>query len=161
MSEVDFAPVPAGRPPVKGKRKAEAAIALRVAGTDYAEIARIVGYSNGEAAARAVEAELGRMTGPEERRAHRTLASARLETLLASVWPKASNDSDPEHLAAVRTSRDLIDRLIRLHGLDAPTEIVVHNPTEAELSAWVGRLLTPSGIIEADVIAGEIVAEGG
>ena len=48
-----------------------------------------------------------------------------------------------------------MDRHAKLYGLDAPTEVVVHNPTQTELEAWVTRLLaaTEPRVVGYDIIA--------
>ena len=131
-----------------------AAVALRVAGASFADIAVTLGLQNAHSALVQVERELASHLshdGVEQQRAEATL---RLEALLQSVWPKAADTGDPEHLPAVRQALALVDRLIRLHGLDRPTEIVLHTPTVAELERWVASVVareTPD-IIEADVV---------
>ena len=74
------------------------------------------------------------------------------------VWPKAIDPDNPDHLLAVTKARELVDRHARLYGLDAPTEVVVHNPTQTELEAWVTRLLaeTEPRVVGYDIIAGEV-----
>lgn len=42
----------------------------------------------------------------------------------------------------MRAAVTIIDRRIRLYGLDAPTEITVHNPTQTELEQWVAQMVT-------------------
>jgi hypothetical protein len=62
----------------------------------------------------------------------------------------------------VRTARELIDRHIRLFGMDAPTEIVVHSPTTMELEAWVAQVLSyaANDVQELDVIEAEVIEDG-
>lgn len=133
----------------------QAALALRLAGASFGDIATTLGLQNAHSAMTQVEKELASHLshdGVEEQRAEATL---RLEALLLSVWPKATNETDPEHIPAIRMALGLVDRIIRLHGLDRPTEIVLHTPTAAELERWVANIVsreTPD-IIEADVVA--------
>jgi hypothetical protein len=93
-------------------RKADAAVALKLAGATWGEIAQIVGY-------------------PTARQA----------------------------LVSVARARELIDRHAKLYGLDAPTEFVVHNPTQAEIERWVATMLVGSlpAAAEYDIITGEVV----
>lgn len=138
-------------------RPSRAAVALRLAGASYAEVAETLGYADANAARVQVELELGNgANDPEGRARLREEASARLERLLRGVWQKAVNPTDPEHLPAVRTAMTLIDRHIRLHGLDAPTEVTVHNPTTTEIEAWVALMLAKQqetiDVEEADIL---------
>jgi hypothetical protein len=130
------------RPTVQ--RAAMAALALRLAGAGYDEIADALGLPTALNAREQVETALearawDNAAGRDKLRNEQT---ARLERLLRSVWGKATNPDDAEHLPAVKVARELIDRLIRLHGLDAPTEVVVHNPTAAEIDTWVAGIIT-------------------
>jgi hypothetical protein len=70
------------------------------------------------------------------------------------VWQKATSPTDPEHLQAAKLAMSLIDRHIRLHGLDAPQEVVVYNPAAAEIDAWVARMVKNDA---TNVIEGEVV----
>jgi hypothetical protein len=88
----------------------------------------------------------------------RQMANARLERLIRGVWPKAINPDHPEHLTAITRARDLIADHRKLFGLDAPTEVVVHNPTQDELEAWAARVIQTlnPGVVEYDIIEGEV-----
>jgi hypothetical protein len=66
--------------------------------------------------------------------------AGRLERLLRSVWAKATDPMNPEHLPAVKVAVGIIDRHIRLHGLDAPSEVIVHTPTMTEIDQWVAHV---------------------
>jgi len=118
-------------------------LALRLAGAGYDEVADALGLPSAQIARDQVEVALeARAWGDVQGRERmRTEQSARLERLLRSVWAKATNPDHVEHLPAVKVARELIDRLIRLYGLDAPTEVVVHNPTAAEIDTWVATVI--------------------
>jgi hypothetical protein len=141
-------------------RKADAAVQLRLAGASWQEIALTLGYPTPRAALVATEKSLQRLLTTGDRDHMRQLAGARLERLLRGVWGKAINPEDPEHLFAVAKARDIIDRHARLFGLDAPTEIVVHSPTQTELDAWVTQVVshTVPEVAEFDIIAGEVTS---
>lgn len=118
-----------------------AAVALRLAGASYAEIADALLYANAREARHAVETTLSQnIPDAKARDVLRAEEAGRLERLLRSVWPKATDPNHPEHLPAVKTATGIIDRHIRLHGLDAPAEIVVHTPTAAEIDQWVAKV---------------------
>lgn len=142
-------------------RPARAAVALRLSGASYEEVAREIGYRNAESARAMVERELGKWADgqPEEREKLRKVASARLDSLLKSVWRKAMDPNDPEHLNAVRAAQGLVDRSIRLFGLDAPTEVVLHSPTELEIEQWVSRMIG-TRVAYGDVVDAEVIFDG-
>ena len=140
------------------ERKANAALALRTAGTDWDQIAEVIGYPTGRAAQVACELALEQELRSEESKKYmRRMASRRLERLIRSVWTKAINENDPEHLAAVDRARQLVDRHAKLHGLDAPQEIVVTNPTSREIDEWVAEAMKHQrpDLEEGDVFEGE------
>jgi hypothetical protein len=148
------------------ERKAAAALALRLSGATFGEIAEVLGYPTARAALVAFETALEReLKKPAERQAMRELEAMRLERMLRSVWAKAINENHPEHLTAISRAREIIAQHSKLLGLDAPTELVVHSPTINELEAWVAQVITAKGevIEEVDILeieAGDAVQAG-
>lgn len=143
----------------------EAAVALRIAGATYADIARMLDYASPSLARQAVERCLATTVGTESREQLRFIEARRLERLLRSLWHKATDEKNEEHLAAVRTAIAVIDRHARLYGLDAPQEMVVYTPAATELEAWVSKMAKQvRGELpqEADIVGAEyqIVDEG-
>lgn len=139
-------------------RNGRAALALRLAGASYTEIAETVGYVDHVYARQAVVRELAAFeTDDDSKKRLRDEEGARIERLLRSVWGKATSPNDPEHLNAVRVALTIIDRHARLYGLDAPQEVVVYNPTTAEIDQWVASVIGEQKptVIEAEVIAVE------
>lgn len=142
------------------KSRQEAAVALRIAGATYSEIARTLEYASPSLARQAVERTLAQSAGDESRDQLRFIEARRLERLLRSLWSKATDEQDDEHLAAVRTAIAVIDRHARLYGLDAPQEMVVYTPAAQELEAWVAKMARQvHGELpqEHDIIEGAIV----
>lgn len=147
-------------------RKANAAVQMRTAGASWEEIADVLGFPSGNHALVATERALEKeMRTPETQEQLRQLAGARLERLLRSVWARAINPEDPDQLAAVNTAKGLVDRHAKLYGLDAPTQYVVHSPTQQELESWVTRVTSqampglPEADIFGDVVAGSVSSE--
>lgn len=141
-------------------RKASAALTLALGGMGWDDIALAVGYPTARTARVAVEKALEKqLTSEEDRAKLRRLASARLDRLLRSVWTKAVNPDHPEHLAALAKARDVIADHRKLFGLDAPAEVIVHNPDQAEIEAFVARLAQPLPVVEYDIISGEVISE--
>lgn len=137
-----------------------AAVALRLAGASYAEIAEALAYTNPTTARTAVEQVLAARSGtPATREALRNEEAGRLERLLRSVWGKATDPGHAEHLPAAKVALSIIDRHVRLHGLDAPSEVIVHTPTMHEIDQWVAAV-TQTQIndlreLEVDIIDAE------
>lgn len=125
-------------------RAGAAALALRLAGAGYDEIADALGLTSSAIARENVETALEARAWDDlaGRERMRSEAGARIERLLRSVWGKATNPDDGEHLPAVKVARELIDRYVRLYGLDAPTEVIVHNPTVSEIDTWVASVIS-------------------
>jgi len=137
-------------------RKSHAAIALRIAGATWAEIALSLGYPTPRQALVATEKALEKELDDTDRAHLRKLAGVRLDRLLRSVWAKALDDNCPEQMTAIARARDLIGDQRRLFGLDAPTEVVVHNPTQHEIERWVAQVVSvQSTVDEADIFEEE------
>lgn len=129
--------------------------ALRFAGADFRTIAQQVGVGSPAEAQRIYLDELSHTITGDDRDTMRTEAAAQLRSLLTSVWSKAHDQDNPEHLFAVQRAQGIIDRMIKLHGLDAPQEVVVHTPTTAEIDNWVRAVVgeaTTAGVVEADIV---------
>jgi hypothetical protein len=135
--------------------KAAAVVAMRVGGATWPEVCLALGYPTPRTAMMAFEkALIKQLANPEDRKQLRALAGARLDRLLRSVWPKAINPDHPDHLLALTKAREIVAQQSKLYGLDAPTEIVVHSPTQNEIDEWVGLMLTAQGprLVNADII---------
>ena len=143
------------------ERKSNAAIQMRLAGATWTDVAQALGYPTARQALVATEKALERQLHTEDRDAMRRLAGARLDRLLLGVWPKAIDASHPEHLLAVTKAREIVDRHAKLFGLDAPTEFVVHSPTQNEIEKWVASVaaLRVPDVEEYDILEGEIVPD--
>lgn len=138
----------------------EAAIAMRVYGAPYSEIARVCGYANVAAARQAVERGLAATVGNEDKAQRRLLESRRIERMIRSVMGRATNEKDEQHLGYVRTALALVDRHARLWGLDAPQEMILYNPSAGEIEAWLDtkrQLLQKDLPEEADIIEGHVI----
>jgi hypothetical protein len=151
----------------------EAAVAMRMEGAPYSDIAATLGYANATQARTAVERCLASLShSPEDRDHLRFLEARRLERILRGIWKKATQEfitdengekiANVEHLAAARTALAVIDRHSRLYGLDAPQELVVYNPTQIELQKWIEKVagqVRSAGPEEVDIISGEVIDE--
>lgn len=148
---------------VARNRKAAASLQMALAGSNWTEIATAMGYPTPRAARVAVEKALEKelRASDDSIEKMRKMAGQRLERLLRAIWPKAIDPNSPEQLAAVEKARALVDRHARLFGLDAPTEVIVHNPTMTEIERWVAVATAAKNgeVVEQgyDVIAGQVI----
>ena len=160
----------------RSERSIKAAVAARIAGASYVEIAEMFDYKNPQTARHAVEAAMaGAYEDGDDISALRGMTMARLETLLRSLGPKALSDKvvklvdgkkvteeNVEHLAYARTYLSVVDRIARLHGLDAPQVHRFETPDAARLNEVMAVLIQSRNALaapEADIFADEIVVE--
>jgi len=140
------------------------AVALRLSGASYTEIAKMAGYSSAFRARQAVERSLAASAdSPEERDQMRVLTSRRLNRLLQSVMAKAVDPKDPQHLAYNARALALVDREARLWGVDAPAQVQITASDERieEYMRNIGKLAAASmEADEAEILDADIVEEG-
>lgn len=122
--------------------RAQAAIALRVDGAGYSDIARILEYSSPQRARVAIEKALSeQVSSPEQVEHVRWLNGRRLERILVSLMKRATNPKDPDHLQYARMAVVVIDRHARLYGADAPQKVdVQYTPARGEIERWARGL---------------------
>lgn len=142
-----------GRPPAT---RAQAGVALRLAGAPYTDIAETLNYATAADARGAVEALLASTVEAEDLESTRNVLNKRLDRLLQSVWPRAVNNKDPKHLEYLRAALQIEERRARLVGADAPTKHEVYTPTAEQITEQV-RVLTANVIVpvEADIVDAE------
>ena len=127
---------------VVGVNRERAAVSLRVAGASWVEIAEVLDLAGPEVARTLVEAGLAAERVDEaEVAVLRAEESQRLLTLLRGVWGKAVDGEAPDHIPALRAALAVVDRRAKLLGLDAPAEVVVHNPDGSEIDRWVRAMI--------------------
>jgi hypothetical protein len=118
------------------------------------EAAEIAGYSNGENAARAVRQTFGTLPAVD-RGQLRALWRDRLEVL----WTQVHRDALDRQPGAITSAVRVAQAAAKLDGLDAPTEILVHEPTQRELDAWLAQAvgMTTIELEEADICDAELI----
>ena len=135
------------------------ALELKIAGATYREIAAALGYRDGSAAYKAVQA--GKRLGFVEPAAElRQLESDRLDRLQRAVWTNAVKGDLPAVNAALKIS----DQRAKLLGLNAPQRTDVTIKLDDQLAAQVIAVLQavlgdPLLALTPDqrIVAGEIV----
>jgi len=143
--------------------KAESALALRIAGTSYTNIAKALGYASATRARLAVERVLAASAdSPEDRDQQRVLADKRLNRLLQSTMAKAVDPKDADHLAYNARALAITDRIMRLWGVDAPAQVQI-TPTDEHLQQYVAHMMalarTEPEAEEADIIDADPIEE--
>jgi len=99
------------------------AVALKVGGNTYDEIAIALGYAHRSAARKAVQSGLAETLHDAGTEELRQIEHERLEKLHSSRWPKAlegdGDESDDAYALVLRT----MERRAKLLGLDAPVKL--------------------------------------
>lgn len=144
--------------------KSQSALALKLSGASYTDIAKVVGYSSAYHARMAVERVLAASAdSPEDRDKMRVLVDRRLNRLLQSVMSKAVNPKDPQHLAYNARALAIVDRTAKLWGVDAPVQVSIA-PADSYIHEYAQRLLgaaaADQSAVEADIIEADVLEEG-
>lgn len=142
---------------------ARSALRLRLYGADFSEIAETLNLESEGVAVRLVRQALAKQKVDEgEVELLREIESARLETITKSLMRRATNPKDPDHLAYARTAVVVIDRHVKLRGLDAPQKLdVTVNPTYDQIQGWVSSAAKKvhGEAAEADIMDAEVIEE--
>lgn len=142
--------------PFRAYRQGMSALALRLAGASYIEVAQALGLAGIADARELIESTLANKVTSQDREHLRQEEAARLDRLQRGVWAKAIDPNHPEHLPAVKVALQISESRRRLLGLDAPTEISVHTPTQDEIERWVSTVSAQSvadyAVLEANVV---------
>jgi hypothetical protein len=122
---------------VRERRKK--AVALRLAGVRPTDIAEQLGYSSVAHVTMDIKRARERSKAQLDETVEelRDLQSDRLERLLAATWSKALKGDTK----AVDTAARLIERLCKLRGLEAPTQIQLTQRLELESTAVAEAVL--------------------
>lgn len=138
--------------------RAMAAVALRLGGAGLDTIAAQLGYASPRRVRDVIERALAEsVDNSEDKTEMRRVQHARLERMLTSVWTRANNPKDPDHLAYSARALAIIDRENRMLGLDMPTEVTMHHiPELGEVREWVNgmaaRLSQTPQVVEAEIL---------
>jgi hypothetical protein len=148
---------------VPSQTRAASALQLRIDGASYSDIAKVLEFRDAALARQAVEMALANEArSPEDVDQRRWVAGRRLERVLSSLMVRATNPKDQDHLAYARTALAVIDRHIKLYGLDAPSKVdVTYSPAKSQIEEWVARVAEQvhGPVVEADIVDAEIVED--
>lgn len=116
--------------------RARKALSLHLAGFTFTRIAEECGYADRSGAYRAVQSILARDYPKEQVEEARAKISAQLQTALTPLWSGVVRGD--------RTALDgflkITDRLMRLHGLDAPLKVEITGEVDERLKALTAAL---------------------
>ena len=143
--------------------RSQSALALRLSGASYTDIAKVCNYSSAFHARQAVEKVLAASAdSPEDRDKMRVLTDRRLNRLLQSVMGKAVDPKDPNHLAYNARALALIDRTAKLWGVDAPVQVAV-SPADSYIHEYaqmlLGKMDADKDAVEANILEADIIEE--
>jgi len=122
-------PVPLSRT-MSSAEKTRRAIALKLAGASYAQIAQQLGYSDASGARKAVQRGMKsslQESGSELKKIH----YGRLEHMLMLLWP----DVNTRDLASMSAALAVMDRMERLYGLNAAEKLDIATGRETVILA--------------------------
>lgn len=135
--------------------KSQSALSLAMMGANWSDIARVCSYSSPTQARLAVERALASAShSPESVEHMRQLQDMRLKRLLQAHMGKAINPEDKDQLAYSARALAIIDRIGKLHGLDAVQQVQV-TVTDETIMAYVNNLAKLAGV-ETQAVEGEI-----
>lgn len=91
----------------------------------------------------------------------RKYAAKHLDMLMGSLAVKTADPAHPEHIAAIKTARELIAQQAKLLGLDAPTKLSLVDPTQEQIEAYLNSAVGPRhSDTEADIFeTGEMIVD--
>ena len=145
----------------RSETKAEAAVALFVYGVSYTDIQKRLGYSSAHRARVAVERALAASADSNDDRVMaRHVIRKQLRRLLAAHMPQAVDIKNPNQLAYSARTLAIIDRLAKLDGADAPTQIQF-SAADSEIQELVEYLIPATRkdqqAIEADILDADVI----
>lgn len=127
------------------ERKGISAMEMFIRTRSWERAAEATGYPTARAARvaaeRALESEF--RTNSRSQEFMRKYAAKHLDLLMASLAVKTSDPSHPEHLAAIKTARELLSTQAKLLGLDAPTKVSLIDPSDDQIEQWLNDNVGP------------------
>lgn len=138
-------------------------LALWLAGASYPDIAEQMQVPVVKVRLMIEKALADTVDDTEDRSVQRTKASLQLDRYLRSIAVKALDSTSPDQPLYLRLALQITDRKIRLHGLDAPTTMLVATPSDTEMREWVAAIVAGNGgalVQEGDPFALEETEDG-
>lgn len=136
--------------------KAESAAVLRARGASVAEIRVALEYDTDVQVRHDIEKVLADSLDNYDREKLRELMDSRLEMLWRMAYKRAADDRNPYRHQAEKQALAVANRIIEMHGLDAPKELRLHAAADSEINQWIEHIRQggsmPALPQEADII---------
>lgn len=143
--------------------RAAAALALRLDGAGFGDIAKVLELASPAEARRMVDKALADIpTDMGEVERVRDLESRRIERILISLMKRGTNPKDPDHLAYARTALAAIKQQTDLYGAAMPTKVdITYNPSAQQLEKWVAQITAQAhaSVVEGDILDVEVIED--
>lgn len=164
MSTGKVVSVPDSLGPDDNPTRAEAALAFKLVGASYEDIAKNLDFVSPTEARLAVERALARAAdefGDKDRL--RTVLNKRLDRIAQVCYARSLQKDNPDQIAWARTFLAYADRISKMNGLEATATTVVITPAYEEIEQWARKMYEQvSGepiVVEAEIVEDEIEAE--
>lgn len=130
-----------------GMDTVRSALALWIHGASYGDIATKLKFRKPVVAQMAIERALAEQVDDHtDRTKLRRRLTLTLDSLQRAILRKALDPDNPEQLAAARVSLTIIERYSRLNGLDAPLQVDVNMPKDAEFQGFIAAAARGMGL---------------
>jgi len=145
---------------LSSKERQRQAIALKLAGASYVQIAAKLGYASTETARSIITKGLDASL-QENAKELRKIHYGRLEHMLMLVWPRVNTGDQ----SSIQTALTIMDRMERLYGLAAPQKIDVNHGVRETIIVADGdrdnylRALQEAASAIDEVVDAEVVSD--
>ena len=136
----------------------ESAMAYLMAGASFTDIAKMLEFKSGKHVKRVVERALASTVTLSEKSHLRAVAAGRYEMLLKSVMPRATNVRETNQLAYNQRAQSILDKIVKLHGLEAPQQIQI-SPSDEYLAQYAQQMAIKMGLDTNIEQEGDILEE--
>lgn len=133
-------------------RRSDAGIQLMLTGWSWQTIADRLGYASPAYAEKEILEAIAATTTTLDKEQGRRVLNLRYGELYRSVVDKAMDPDSPEQLPAHRAAMSVLERISKLNGWDAPSEVSITSPSQGELMRAVEVLLGAAQGEAADII---------
>lgn len=124
------------------RRRHEAAAILLVNGMDIGAITQMLEYESQVACQKDIEKAIANIgLDSWDKQQLRQIMGARLEQAWKIAITNAGRRGYPAREAAMANAIRAAEKIIKLYGLDAPAEMIVHNATTEQINAWIANVL--------------------
>lgn len=142
--------------------KGRAAGVMAISGASFDEIAEVLGFHSARHAELAVQRSLADSLDSWDKAHLKSLLVGRYDALFRESLRRSRTKGYFAREAAANTALKSLNEMVKVLGLAAPTEHVVHGPAASEIRVFVDKIVTQAVSTlpeEHDVIEGHVVHE--